>query len=84
MIVEWKGKTFQLSGFTDAERTLVDVGAEGCMDVHAWAVANPEAVVPNDIEAIHFPRGSQVTFKYRELTDDGIPKEASYMRRFFV
>jgi len=27
-----------------------------------------------------FKRGQQVTFKYRELSDDGIPKEARYWR----
>lgn len=49
LIVEWEGKTFKLSGMTDALR------------------ANP-------------PSGT-VTFKYRELSDGGVPKEARYHER---
>lgn len=29
---------------------------------------------------VHFPNGTVVTYKYRELTDSGIPKEARYYR----
>jgi hypothetical protein len=89
MIVEWNGKTFQLSGFTDAERQLIldwdelnNLGKDEA--AYEWACDNPETECPNDMFALHFPRGSQVTFKYRELTDDGVPKEASYMRKFNV
>jgi hypothetical protein len=88
LIVEWEGKTFKVSGFTNNERTLVCTDTNGEFDdlgvAEVWAEDNPETICPDDIEALHFPRGSQVTFKYRELTDDGIPKEASYMRKFFV
>lgn len=63
-----KGHSFKLSGFTDAERTLTGVGSPG-------------EVASNDVENPMFPRGSIVTYKYRELTDDGIPKEARYWRR---
>jgi len=57
LIVFWKGKTFELSGFTDRERSLTASG-----------------------ESKFFPPGTLVTFKYRELTTDGIPKEARYLR----
>ena len=50
LIVKWKGKSFELSGMTDAERE------------------NPAEI------------GSTVTFKYRGVTDFGIPKEARYWR----
>lgn len=33
-----------------------------------------------DGKALHFPMGSTVRFKYRELTDVGVPKEARYAR----
>lgn len=88
MIVKWKGKTFQLSGFTDVERTLRANTGEYAYERDAinaatdWASDNPEQICPDEIEAKYFPRGSKVTFKYRELTDDGIPKEAAYMRGY--
>lgn len=52
--VEWHGKKFKLSGWTDNER------------------ANARTL---------FPIGTVVTFVYRELTDDGLPKEARYFRK---
>jgi hypothetical protein len=81
MIVEWKGKRFELSGFTDGERTLNTVPGQR-INAYNWACENPETICPSHIEAVHFPRGSKVTFKYRELTDEGIPKEASYLRKY--
>ena len=38
-----------------------------------------QTVVPDWITNHTFPRG-QVTFRYRELSDDGVPKEARYWR----
>lgn len=74
LIVRLKnGKVLELSGFTDEERTLNNP---------EWASAHPGATCPDDVEAIHFPRGSQVTFRYRDLTRDGIPQEARFWRRY--
>lgn len=88
MEVEWRGKRFYLSGFTDAERTLGLLKDDDCYyeheDAYEWAYDNPETICPDDIGAVHFPRGSKVTFKYRELTDEGIPKEAAYLRKWSV
>lgn len=83
------GKTFELSGFTNAERTLIvnnldsayDTTIQRMADAQTWASRYPETVCGNEIEAVYFPRGSRITFKYRELTDDGRPKEASYFRK---
>jgi DNA ligase-1 len=79
LITNFNGKRLELSGFTDAEREL-----KGKNIVYAkeWAICNPEKEVPDWINNPLFPRGSQVTFRYRELTDDGIPKEARYHRKF--
>lgn len=78
--VSWKGKIFELSGFTNQERKLVD--SDGDEDnAFEWAQQNPATTCPDWISAKFFPRGSKITFRYRELTDAGIPKEASYMRR---
>jgi DNA ligase-1 len=54
---------------------------------YKWAIDNPSPEngagtrVPDWIGSINFPRGSRVTFRYRELTNDGIPKEARYFRK---
>ena len=68
MTISWGDKSFELSGFTDAERLLTDNYGE------------PGSLVAGDVSNNMFPRGSIVTFKYRELTRDGIPKEARYFR----
>ena len=87
LVVSWKGKTFKVSGFTDAERELnwteVFLKRDAMLPEEAvqWAKDNPGTECPGNIEAKHFPRGSSITFKYRELTNDGIPREASYLRK---
>lgn len=78
LIVKYRDKTFELSGFTDAERSLT-------IEDSGWAAKHPGTMIP--VRALglypsqHFPIGSQVTFLYRELSDDGIPKEARYLRK---
>lgn len=69
------GKEFELSGFTDEERHLsrLNSGAtvgkgKDQVDLTRWT-------------NLSFPIGSRITFKYRELTDAGIPKEARYWRK---
>ncbi len=79
LITDYKGKRLELSGFTDAERILED--GFGRLSANEWANANPGKEVPDWIINPLFPRGSRVTFRYRELTDDGIPKEARYWRK---
>lgn len=75
LCVNWNGKEFDLSGYTDQERTLNNAGVQ-------WAAANPSTVFPTDMEpCFAFKRGDAVTFRYRELSDDGIPKEARYLRK---
>lgn len=70
LCVEWNGILFELgSGFTNEERELTESHAEYPGDEVADHIDNPR-----------FPRGSTVTFKYRELSDDGVPKEGTYWR----
>lgn len=71
LILNYKGKRLELSGFTDDERELSDP---------EWAIQHPGEECPDYIEAINFPRGTTVTFKYRGLSNDGIPQEARYWR----
>jgi len=75
LIVKWNGKTFELSGFTDEERMF----ESDAMAAHAALYPGQE--MPEWVVVHHFKRGSKVTFQYRELTKDGLPKEARYYRK---
>lgn len=83
LIVDFRGKRLELSGFTDAERVLqhTNMGIHGRM----LPIEQQSAVAGKECEPHWandaFPRGTVVTFKYRELTNDGIPKEARYWRK---
>ena len=68
LILDYKGQKLELSGFTDAERQMGSFHEEP-----------GERIFTSTSE--HFPLGSSVTFTYRELSRDGIPKEARYFRR---
>ncbi len=46
----------------------------------AWASNYPGARLPSTFKGKHFKVGQKITFKYRELSDDGVPKEARYWR----
>jgi len=77
LIVKWrnpKGEIviFELSGLTDAERESND--SEVCK-------AHVKKPLPIEVQSLEIPYGSPVTFKYRELTDDGKPREARYWRK---
>jgi hypothetical protein len=74
LIVDYKGKRLELSGLTDAERKF----QTGEMSV--YAAEHPGVDMPEHFQGQVFRKGQNVTFIYRELTDDGIPKEARYFR----
>lgn len=75
LIVEYDGKRLELAGLTDEERQFETA------EMVAHAKSNPGIDMPKEFQGKHFKVGDVVTFKYRELTDDGIPKEARYWRR---
>jgi len=75
LILDFNGKRLELSGLTDAERAFENV----VMAEHAHA--HPGVDMPAHFQGKHFKKGQKVTFKYRELSDDGIPKEARFWRR---
>lgn len=72
------GKRFELSGFTDEERTMRNM--DGTDGAFGYGIRHPGEVVPDYIHNARFPRGSKITYKYRELTDAGLPKEARFLR----
>lgn len=75
LIVDFMGKRLELAGLTDAEREFADI------PMSVYAHQNPGMDMPASFQGKQFRKGQSVTFKYRELTDDGIPKEARYWRR---
>lgn len=75
IILSYKGKQFNLSGFTHEERTLEGAEALG------WAITNPGQRMPEQFQGKYFKVGEQISFRYRELTDDQRPKEARYFRK---
>lgn len=84
LVVEYNGKEFELSGFTDQEREMNWAFKYDAHDEY-FSVQECGALYQGKrsddrFENPKFPIGSTVTFKYRELTNDGIPKEARYWR----
>lgn len=84
LILRYKGRKLELSGFTEEERRLSwtpDIcRAEQTCDPKTWAEQHPEEEVPYWIENPNFPRGTSITFIYRGLSEDKIPQEARYFR----
>jgi len=75
VVLEYQGKEFNLSGFTNREREFAnDI-------ISSYAAANPGKRMPNEAQGKYFKVGDQITFRYRELTDDKIPKDARYFRK---
>lgn len=62
--VEWEGKRFQVSGFTDEERKVEYGGVPFARGYCKF----------------YFNIGQNIKIQYRELSDGGIPKEARYIR----
>jgi DNA ligase-1 len=73
LILDYNGKRLELSGMTNEERRFED-------PYTAYAYMHPGEDMPNGTKAIHFKVGDSVEFRYRELSDDLIPKEGRYHR----
>jgi len=77
LILDYNGKRLELSGLTDAEREFATPASR------EWATLNPGIDAPQWVVSKTFKRGQSITFTYRELTNDGIPREARYLRKQF-
>jgi DNA ligase-1 len=75
LIVDYKGKRLELAGLTDAEREFLNP------DMVRTATEKPGQDMPAFFQGKSFKVGQTVTFKYRELSDDGIPKEGRLWRQ---
>lgn len=68
------------SGFTDDQRRMTWADGSGPANLEGETCSGEEASVA--VHNPYLPRGSRVTFKYRELSDTGTPKEATFFRPF--
>jgi ATP-dependent DNA ligase len=75
LILDYKGKRLELSGLTNEEREF------SCAHYTRYATSHPGEDMLADAQGRFFKVGDKVTFKYRELSDDGLPKEARYWRK---
>ncbi len=75
LITQYEGKRLELAGLTDEEREFETP------EMVVWAEKNPGVDMPSYFAGRRFKVGQIVTFKYRELSDEGIPKEARFWRR---
>jgi DNA ligase-1 len=75
LIVNYDGKRLELAGLTDEEREFLN------LDMARTATEQPGQDMPSFFQGKSFKVGQTITFKYRELSDDGVPKEARYFRQ---
>jgi hypothetical protein len=87
LVLNFQGKRLELSGFTDAEREMT-FHPRPDRQVITADMLEGELFAGRDVSDYwynkSFPIGSTVTFRYRELSDGGIPKEARYWRKHHV
>lgn len=74
LTIKWEHGTFELSGMTDEQRMLTPAGSE-------WAKAYVGEQTTKEVSS-EFPLHSVVTFRYRELTTDRMPKEGRFLRKY--
>lgn len=75
IVLDYNGKRLELSGFTDEERKF------STEEQTKFAYENPGKDMPETFQGKHFKIGDKIEFRYRELSNDGIPKEARYFRK---
>jgi DNA ligase-1 len=75
LILDYKGQRLELSGLTNPERAFQTEA------MSREAAKQPGEDMPSGFQGKYFKIGQLVTFKYRELSDDGIPKDARYFRQ---
>lgn len=75
LVLDYNGQRLELSGLTNEEREFAT------KEHRDYAASNPGAEMPPGFQGKMFKTGDTVTFTYRELHDDGVPKEARYLRK---
>ena len=83
ILVQYGDVRFKIgNGFTKAQRVLKDLySPDDNSGAFEWAWNHPEELIPKSIEPVGLSRYDEITFRYRELSDDGVPKEARFLRK---
>jgi DNA ligase-1 len=74
IVLDFNGKRLELCGLTDEERVFATE------ENTKLAYLNPGEQMPEGTQGKHFKIGNKIEFRYRELSDGGIPKDARYYR----
>ena len=75
LILQYGDLRLEVAGLTNQERTF----ATPEMEKHA--AEHPGVDMPANFKAKNFELGQCVEFRYRELSDKGVPKDARYLRK---
>jgi len=75
LICDFNGQRLEIAGLTDAEREFLNP------DMIRTATERPGQDMPTWFQGKEFKVGQIVSIKFRELTDDQLPKEARFFRR---
>jgi len=76
LVLSFNGSRLELSGMNYGEERQFETEA-----MTKWAWEHPGKDAPSDFKGRIFKPGDTVNFKYRELSKDGIPKEARLWRK---
>lgn len=77
LLVDWQGTRFKIgSGMDHDVRDFKD------SYMRIWAIDNPGKKCPEEFTGKDLSLNSEITFKYRECSDDGVPKEARFWRKY--
>lgn len=75
LVVDFRGIRLELSGLTDEMRKFSTIPEE------KFAHEHPGVEMPPHFEGRYFKAGDEIEFRYRELSDTGVPKEARFLRK---
>ena len=75
LILKYGSLRLELSGMTDEERLFKTD------EMEVYAANHPGEDMPATFQGRHFATGDTVEFRYRELSDAGVPKEARLLRK---
>lgn len=79
LVCYYRGQKFRVGGFSDHERDLISLSPN--VDPVDYAADHPGEELPPVIQSAFCPGGTELTIKYRELTDKGVPKEGRFWRK---
>jgi DNA ligase-1 len=81
MICDFAGTRFELSGFKESERQMVQLGPSEDSVINEPFYRQGEQVSEHWANRM-FPIGTRISFRYRELSDTGVPKEGRFLRKW--